>query len=127
MGWSKVREAEGWVRQVIHTGLSVLGGQGVSNQVRWLGQDGQPCAYAQGSDGWGHWLQIGVPIPDAAGDPGLLDLEVDGDFGAHARLRIQTERGAGPAGTSLTFMVGNQPVFRVDGNGRVWAKGGFSG
>jgi hypothetical protein len=126
MGWSKVRdEAQGWLRQVIHTGLAVLGGQGASSQLRWIGADGETVAYAQGSDGWGHWLQLGTPIPDAAGDPGLIDLEADGDFGAAARLRIEVTRGAGRAGTFLRFMVGNETVFQVDGDGRVWAKGGL--
>src|SRR5512139_2922491 len=100
MGWSKARdEAEGWLRQVIQTGLAVLSGQGPRSQVRWIGQDGETVAYAQGSDGWGHWLQIGTAIPHAAGDPGMVDIDVDGDFGAAARLRIETSRGAGPAGT----------------------------
>ena len=127
MGWKNGRdETEGWLRQVIHTGLTVLGGQGVSSQLRWVGQDGETAAYAQGSDGWGHWLQIGTTIPHQAGDPGILDLEVDGDFGAGARLRIETRRGAGKAGTFLRFMVGNETVFQVDGEGQVWSKGGFS-
>ncbi|MCU0509783.1 MAG: hypothetical protein MUC34_15625 [Anaerolineae bacterium] len=126
MGWSREREgAEGWLRQVIHAGLAVLGGQGENSQVRWVGADGQTAAYAQGSDGGCHWLQIGTAIPDAAGEAGLIDLEADGDFAAGARLRIEVARGAGKAATFLRFMVGNETVFQVDGEGRVWAKGGF--
>jgi hypothetical protein len=52
------------------------------------------------------------------------DDKADGDFGAGARLRIEVARGEGKAGTFLRFMVGNETVFQVDGEGRVWAKGG---
>ena len=118
MGWKNGRdETEGWLRQVIHTGLTVLGGQGVSSQLRWVGQDGETAAYAQGSDGWGHWLQIGTTIPHQAGDPGILDLEVDGDFGAGARLRIETRRGAWK-GRHIPALHGGQRDGLPGGRGR---------
>ena len=62
----------------------------------------------------------GVPRPgDAAGDPGMLDLFVDGDYAASLRVRLQTERGAGPAGTKVLVLVGNMQVFSIDGAGNV--------
>ncbi len=105
--------------------LSTTGGSAMEERLRWVGEDAADIAYLMATDTWGHILEIGIPRPAASGDPGRLDLFVDGDLGASVRLRLKTECGAGAAGSGLELKVGTgTDVVTVDGAGgcgsRVW-------
>lgn len=103
--------------------LSTLGGEQADDRLRWVGVDNEDIAYVMATDAWGHQVELGIPRADATGDPGMLDLFVDGDLGASLRLRLRTERGAGKAGTLLQLLAGNQEVFTIDADGNVYAAG----
>ncbi len=49
--------------------LSTLGGEGEDDRLRWIGADGGDIAYLMAAEGWGHLLEVGVPIPDAPATP----------------------------------------------------------
>lgn len=104
--------------------LSTVGGDAADDRLRWIGVDGEDIAYLAATEAWGHQLEVGVPRADMNGEPALMDLFVDGDLGASLRVRLQTERGAGAAGTKVLIQVGTgRNVLTIDGNGNVWARG----
>ncbi len=104
--------------------LSTLGGDTADDRLRWVGVDAEDIAYLAATDAWGHQLEIGIPRPDMAADPGQIDLFVDGDLGASVRLRLCTARGAGVGGSKVVVQVGTgREVFTIDGDGNVWARG----
>lgn len=104
--------------------LSTLGGDAADDRLRWIGADGEDIGYVYAADAWGHQLEIGAPRADASGEPGQIDLFVDGDLGAAVRLRLMTERGAGTGGSRVLVQVGTgRNVMTIDGNGHVWTRG----
>ncbi len=106
-------------------GLALREGDGMSNRLRYVTAEGEDVAALQATADGGPWVSLATAQP-APAENGRLDLEVDGDFGANVRLRLETTKGGGAASSRMQVQVGNQTRVEVDGAGRLSAAGGLA-
>ncbi len=107
------------------SGLALREGDGMSNRLRYVTAEGEDVAALHATADGGPWVSLATAQP-APAENGRLDLEVDGDFGANVRLRLETTKGSGAAASRMQVQVGNQTRIEVDGAGRLSAAGGLA-
>jgi hypothetical protein len=105
-------------------GLCIHEGSDVTNQLRFVDDDGVAVGSLQGLGGGSCVLTFATSQPVAAGDVGRIDFLIDGDIGASVGFRLETTKGSGASSAHFQVYIGNQLKFEIGSTGLLVAKGG---